>query len=377
MVAPRPFLVQGRPTRKMPAMAAPSPPFFALLAGGRGTRFWPLSRRLRPKQLLDVTGEGPMLRRTLERVGPLATEGRILLVTSEDLAPGSARMLGLRARDVLAEPAGRNTAPAVALACAAAMARDPNAVVACLPADHHVGNEARLRVLLRRALGEAARRRVPVLLGVEPGGPSSDYGYIVPGADAGSGLRRVARFAEKPDAAAARRLLRRGATWNSGMFVLPARETLDAIRRFAPQLADAVASLPIARGGAALRRALRSAWPSLPSLSFDATILERWDAVHVLRAENLGWSDLGSWEALASMIPPDAARNRSHGPAFFHEAAGCFTYVSGRDRTIVVLGADDLVVVDAGDVVFACPRSALPRLRNLVERLDRERPELT
>lgn len=348
--------------------------FLALLAGGRGTRLWPLSRQLKPKQLLDVTGEGPLLQRCLERVAVLAPPANVLLVTSEDLALASGRLLGLPARNVLGEPMGRNTAPAVALALAAAVARDPQAVVLCLPADHHVAHPARLRRVLGKAAREAGRRQVPVLIGVPPTSPSSDYGYIVPRSR--EGLRAVSQFAEKPALQRARRLIARGALWNTGMFVLPARATLEAMRALVPAVAAAVEDLPWSRPKA-LRSALADRWPRLEPQSFDTAVLERWDAVHVLEAADLGWSDVGSWEAIAALQSRDDAGNRARGPAFFLHASGCVTFQHDSSRTLVVLGAHDLMLVDTGDVVLAAPRSELGRLRELVAKLERARPELT
>lgn len=355
--------------------------FVALLAGGRGVRFWPLSRRLRPKQLLDVTGEGPLLRLSRDRVEGLCPPGNVLLVTSADIAEASRRLLGLPARNVLAEPEGRNTAPAVGLALAVAAARDPDAVVLCLPADHHVANPRRLRTLLGKAAGAARKLQAPVLLGITPRGPSTDFGYVVPGAEVdvpgARGLRRVHHFAEKPTPQRAKALLDRRALWNSGMFVLPARATVEAMSHLVPEVTRALATLPLAKGGAALTRALQDCWPSLPSASFDVAVLERCANAVVLEAGELGWSDVGSWDALGAMLPKDDAGNRSKGPSFFLRSKGCMTFQHDSSRTLVVLGAQDLVLIDAGDVILAAPRAELGRLRELVAVLDRDRPEMT
>ncbi len=359
-----------------------SPTFVALLAGGRGVRFWPLSRHLRPKQFLDITGEGPLLRLTAERARGLCPPGNLLLVTSEALAADSRRLAGVTARNVLAEPVGRNTAAAVGLACAVAAARDERAVVIAMPADHHVAKPARLRAILRRAAAAAARLQAPVLLGIPPESARSDFGYIVPERRAARGARTsdplvVRRFVEKPAAARARSLIRQGALWNSGIFVLPAVATLAAIRHRQPLLGRALEKLPARRDGAAFTRALRGAWPGLPAVSFDSGVIESWADVRVLPAADIGWSDVGSWEAVAAGMPADEAGNQAQGPAFFVASAGCLAVQRDPSRTIVIAGARDLVVVDAGDVIFAAPRSDLAHMREIVEAVDRARPELS
>jgi mannose-1-phosphate guanylyltransferase len=350
--------------------------FVALLAGGRGARFWPLSRRATPKQLLDMTGEGPLARRTLERLGTLVRRENVLVVTSPDLAPALRRLLDVPAANVLAEPAPRNTAAAVGLALVVALARDPDAIVLALPADHHVGRPARLRAILRSAAAAAARLRVPVLLGMSPTSPSSDYGYIVPGerVRGAPGLRRVRRFVEKPARAGAQRLLRSRALWNGGMFCLHAASALDLMRRVAPEMGEPLAALLPHVGRRTFGAALRRTWALVPSIAFDRAVLERCDDACVLPAD-IGWSDVGTFEALAALIPADAARNRTRGPAFLAGSEECLVVERDASRTLVLFGVRDLLVVDAGDVVLVAPRGA--DLQRLVARLDRERPELT
>jgi mannose-1-phosphate guanylyltransferase len=359
-----------------------APLFLALLAGGRGTRFWPLSRRARPKQLLDILGEGPMLARSLERVAALAPTARTLLVTSSDLARPSARLLGLPARNVLAEPEGRNTAAAVGLACLVAAARHPDAIVAALPSDHHVSSPARLRTLLLRAARAAAAFRAPVLIGVPALSASSQFGYVESGKSArltgAPGLAEVAGFTEKPSPARAKALVARGAMWNSGMFVVHARATLEAMARCAPALGAALARLEKHLGRSTWRAALAREYGKLPSISFDHAVLERIQPVLCLRApDGLGWSDVGTWESLASLLPADASGNCARGPAFAQDSRGCVLIgESGGSRTLVVAGADNLVVVDAGDVILVAPRAVAANPVALLAALAKERPEL-
>lgn len=374
--APHGKLAPMDPTRR------PDPHLFpAFLAGGRGTRFWPLSRRDRPKQLLDVTGEGAMLAVTQARADPLAPRENQLVVTSEDLARSCADLLALPRAQVLAEPAGRNTAAAVGLALLVAHVRDPEALVLALPSDHHVAKPARLQAQLRRGIHAARKLDGVVLFGAVPDRAATDYGYLSPGRSVrlsgAAGLHELKAFKEKPNPAGARRLLKAGAWWNSGMFCLPAASSLAALSRVLPALAEGLEALRPHVGRRTWRRALAEIYPQLPAISFDHGVLEQLDSIHALPLD-VGWSDVGSWEALAELLPSDRAGNRSRGANLAHDAKDCVLVgAAAGDRTLVVLGLDELVLIDDGEVVLACPRGRERDVAGLLERLRRERPELT
>lgn len=382
---PRPAS-SGRPGRfpyhrPVPRPSRPDPRLFvALLAGGRGTRFWPLSRHSRPKQFLDVTGDGPLLAVTRERVRGLCPPENVLVVTTADLAEPTRRMLDLPHGNVIAEPSGRNTAPAVGLAALVALARRPDAVVLALPADHHVRRPRDLARLLRRGAAAAAATKGVVLFGAVPDRPETAYGYLVPGegarAPGAPGLLRVARFREKPDAAGARRLLRQGALWNTGLFALHAQGALAEIGVTLPALHEQLLALAPHVGAPSFKTALQRLHPLMPAVSFDHGVLERSRRVFALRAD-VGWSDVGSWESLAELLADDGRGNRTRGRAIVEAARGCIV-VQGGDagRALVVLGVDDLVLVDAGDVVLACPRGRARDVKALMTRLAKHHPEL-
>lgn len=365
-------------------MASPDRPdasvFVALLAGGRGTRFWPLSRSDRPKQFLDVTGHGPLLSVTRERVAGLCPPENVLAVTTRDLAGPVRRMLGLPPGNVVAEPSGRNTAPAVGLALVVAAARDPDAVVLALPADHHVTSPARLRRALRRGVRAARRLGGIVLFGAVPGRPATEYGYLELGeAATGRGAaaaRRVKRFREKPDPRGARRLVARGALWNSGMFCLHAATTLEEVSRVLPALGAGLEELRPHVGRRSFGRALGDVHPRLPAISFDHGVLERSDRVHALPLD-AGWSDVGTWESAAALWDSDRAGNSRRGEVVLHDARGCIALQQGSgDRTVVLMGTRDLVVVDTPDAVLVCPRDEARDVPGLLSRLRRQRPDL-
>ncbi|MEM7245986.1 MAG: sugar phosphate nucleotidyltransferase [Acidobacteriota bacterium] len=340
--------------------------FVALLAGGRGTRFWPLSRSAEPKQFLDVTGEGPLLAVTRDRMDGLCPPEHVFVVTGADLARRCRQILDFPTSRVLGEPVGRNTCPAVGLALLHARHHgNDDAVLLALPTDHHVAKRDRLARVIAKGVKAARRLRGTVLFGAVPDRPETGYGYLSLGEERSlpglAGLRRLARFKEKPDLAGAKRLLRQGAWWNTGMFCLHVGATLETIDRVLPELGQGLEELSRSYGKRTFKKALAEIYPKLPSISFDHGVLEHQDEIHALPAE-VGWSDVASWEALAPLLPSDRKGNAARGDAVFHDATNCLAVAQG-DRPLVLLGTQDLVLVDAGDVVFACPRD---RARDIV-----------
>jgi len=326
-----------------------------LLAGGVGSRFWPMSRALRPKQLLDIFGEGPMLRVTLERARPLAPPERTIVVTSEALAPGVRALLPeVPSELVLAEPMGKNTAPAIAWAALVALARDPDAVLMVLPSDHHIVDVPAFRDVAARALALAAAGRI-VTLGVPPTHPETGYGYIRRGAPLpdDAGAFDVRSFVEKPDLATALGYLAAGGyDWNAGMFFLGARVLLD-------ELALHRSDLHAAMVGA---RDLPAAWSGLPSVSIDYAVMERSRRVAVVPGA-FGWSDVGSWRSLYDHRAPGAA-SFARGDALEIDGARNVLFADGG--IVCTVGVSDLVVVHTPDATFVCPRDQAQRAREAV-----------
>ncbi|MBN2171904.1 MAG: mannose-1-phosphate guanylyltransferase [Candidatus Krumholzibacteriota bacterium] len=339
-----------------------------LLAGGRGTRFWPLSRRRRPKQLLPLLDARTLLRRTWERVAPLGRPERAWVVTAGDLARACRRELPeLPAARVIGEPEGRNTAPALALAGALALAEDPRAVLAVFPSDHHVADEPAFRRLVRRALRCAREEGALVTLGVTPDRAETGYGYIeTEGRAAGGEPLPVRRFVEKPGAARARRFLADGRhLWNSGTFFFTARALAEAFLTHAPDLWEAVAPAAAAFPGPRFARRLREAYRALPAASFDVAIMEKAARVRVLPAD-VGWSDIGHWISLGALLP-ERAGNRAHGELVAVDAAD--NVVVDTEGLTALVGVRDLVVVRAGGALLVCHRRRAQALRDLVAAL--------
>jgi mannose-1-phosphate guanylyltransferase len=341
-----------------------------ILAGGSGTRFWPLSRRRRPKQFLPLAGERPLLVETVERVEGLALPRDALVVAGRIHGPAIRRMLPrLPAGNVLLEPVPRNTAPAIGWAALRLLARHDDPVLAILPSDHHVRNVPRFRKLLREAAA-IARQGALVTLGITPTGPDTGFGYLKMGKREGSGARRVEAFVEKPDRVTAERYLRSGKyVWNAGIFVFQASTVLAEIQRQLPELGRVLDRIAPAVGTPREAAAVRRWFPEAPSISIDYGVMEHAAAPVVVLPADVGWSDLGSFDALPRVRPTDREGNLIDGNAIVVDSRGCI--VLARDRPVAVIGAENLVVVDAGDAVLVVPRDRVQEVRKAVAELEK------
>lgn len=335
-----------------------------IMAGGVGSRFWPASRAARPKQVLDLFGQGPMLRVTADRLAERVPPERQLVVTSEALADAVRELLPeLPAGNVLAEPLGRNTAAAIGWAATEIRRRDPDALVAVLAADHHVVDVAGFLACAARALTAAAEGRIATI-GIRPTRPETGYGYIRAGAPLAAGVHAVREFREKPDVETAAAFLASGEyLWNSGTFFLPVGLALDELTRFEPALAAALGRLDVS--GGAPPELVRAVYPTLPSISIDYAVMERSDRVVVVPGD-FGWSDVGSWRTLFDFRAPGAA---SFARGDVVELDGAGNVLFAVDGAVTTVGVSDLVVVHTRDATLVCPREAGQRVRELVERL--------
>jgi len=356
----------GRSVSRRPAIHA------VVLAGGAGTRFWPLSREARPKPLLRVGGRRTLLGETFARARRFAASDGLWLVCGRDHASPVRRAAGLPPRRVVVEPVMRNTAAAIAVAAMRVEATAPDAVMAVLPADHRIPDARAFASAMRRAAAAAAAEDVLVTLGVRPRRPDTGYGYIRVGravGDAQPGLHRVRRFVEKPDAARARRYLRAGSyLWNAGIFVFRPRTFLAELEACDPEILRPLA--PAARVAAkprAFQLALQRAYRRVPAAPVDTAVLERSRHVWVLPVD-FHWSDVGTWGSLAQELGVDGSVTHvMEGEALLCDAKG--NLVRGQDRPIVLLGVEGLAVIDAGDALLVADLERSAEVREVVARL--------
>jgi mannose-1-phosphate guanylyltransferase/mannose-6-phosphate isomerase len=335
-----------------------------VLAGGSGTRFWPASRRLRPKQFLALDGERSMLQATVDRLAPLVPVERVWISTTAALAGEVAAQLPeIDPARIVLEPAGRNTAPAIGWSLRSMPRGVQEGAIAVLPSDHRIGDPPAFRAALAGAAEEAERRDRVLALGVVPRHPETGFGYLetgdpLPGVP---GLLAVRRFTEKPDRATAERFVAGGRhLWNAGMFVFRGARLLALLELHARELARGLEAL--ARDPARADELYRA----LPSISIDYALMEKLDDLATL-ALDCGWDDLGSWDALAAVLPHDAAGNAGRGGSLVVDGERNLTFA--EEGSIAVLGLSDLVVVRSGDAVLVAPRRAAQDVRRVVDAL--------
>jgi mannose-1-phosphate guanylyltransferase len=334
-----------------------------ILAGGVGSRFWPVSTPTRPKQLLPFATGHSLILDTVQRARTLAPDERIRVLAPEHLAPALADELpSLDGSSFWQEPEARGTGPALVWAAWKVFASDPEAVMVSLHADHLIRPVESFSTLMREAARVARREDLLLTVGAPPDRPEVGFGYVQPGQplDLAPGLAgfRVARFHEKPDKETAASYVSQGYLWNTGLFVWRAATFLEEVRRHAPELGDLLPLLERGDDAAFFARA--------PNLTVDVAVLERSSRVGVLTA-NFEWDDVGSWEALTRTLAADDHGNVAHGSSYPVDAFG--NVVFSEDAPVVLFGVDDLVVVRTREVTLVASRSRAPDLKSLLERL--------
>jgi mannose-1-phosphate guanylyltransferase len=347
-----------------------------ILAGGRGTRFWPRSRRRSAKQVLNVVGERSLIQDTVDRLTPLIPAERIWILTNEHLRDIIAAQLpGVPRSQILAEPAQRNTAPAIGLAAHVLHSIDAHAVMGVFPADHVVAKPAIFRSVLRAAFRGAGAGHLMVV-GIEPRWPETGYGYIEfpRGTTSGSrGAVPVRRFHEKPDLRKARRYVNAGHYyWNSGMFFWRTEVLLEALRRHLPKTASLVAALP-PFGEREFHAALERVFPLCENISIDFGVMEKAHNVSGIAAPDFGWNDVGSWNAVWELLPHDECGNVVGHDSVCLEARNNF--VDARGKVVALLGVKDLIVVDTPDALLVASRDRAQSVGEILKTLEHRKRE--
>jgi mannose-1-phosphate guanylyltransferase/mannose-6-phosphate isomerase len=344
-----------------------------ILSGGAGTRLWPLSRELYPKQLLPLVGERTMLQATVGRLAGTGAAEPIVVCNEAHrfMVAEQLRQVGVAARAILLEPAGRNTAPAIALAAQVALESLPGAdpILLVLPADHVIRDVPAFQGAMRTAVAAAGLGHL-VTFGVVPTAPETGYGYIQRGAPL-AGASRIAAFVEKPAKAVAEQYLKAGNyLWNSGMFVFRASRFLEELRKHAPDIASAcAASLAAAKRDLDFTRVDAQAFEACRSDSIDYAVMEKTDDAVVVPLD-AGWSDVGSWSALYEAIDRDGSGNVSQGDVIAEDSSG--NYLFSESRLVAAVGLRDHVVVETKDAVLVAPKSRVQDVKKVVERLKKD-----
>lgn len=349
------------------------PNYYALImAGGRGTRFWPRSRRKSAKQVLQFFGDRSLIQQCVDRLRPLVPPERVWVVTNIFLREEITRQLPEVPRaQIIAEPAQRNTAPCIGLAAQILQGIDPEAIMGVFPADHLI---ARTRPYLRiaRAAYRAAEKSHIVVLGIQPRWAETGYGYIEFPAGVQPGSLKpypVIRFKEKPDAVTAQRYLEAGNyAWNSGQFFWRVDVFLEALRRYLPRTATVLAGLP-KFGSRRFAAALQENFPRCENISVDYAVLEKASNVVGIAAGDIGWNDVGSWNAVFEIGRRDASGNVIFSETLPLDAAG--NLVDARGKLVALLGVHDLVVVDTPDALLVADRSRSQEVSALVKQLEK------
>ncbi|MFY9561596.1 MAG: mannose-1-phosphate guanylyltransferase [Terriglobales bacterium] len=361
-----------------------NPHFYPIiLAGGRGTRFWPLSRKRRAKQLLALDGKQTMIQQTVQRLLKMAASRRHWIITNGDLRPAILRQLPkLDAKQILAEAVGRNTAPAIGLAAFLLLRSDPDAVLGLFPSDHVIGDPERYRETLRHGIEIAAAGENIVVLGIRPTRLETGYGYIEVGATDANGALRVRRFTEKPDLARATQFLAAGNYfWNSGMFLWRASTLANALREHLPNTAAILEKIAASFGTRTFTETFRRLYPKCENISIDYAVLEPRSAkgegqsrIFCLPAD-FGWNDLGSWTSLHEH------RVRRSNPADGNliSAAGTFglnaknNYIHAPGKFVAAVGVNNLVIVETDDALLITTLDQSQDVRKVVKHLDEKK----
>jgi|TARA_B110000438_G_scaffold235332_1_gene232026 mannose-1-phosphate guanylyltransferase len=348
--------------------------YVVIMAGGRGERFWPQSRLARPKHLLPIVGDKPMLTQTVERLGALVPPERVLIITNSEQAEAVKEVCPmLPAENVIAEPIGRDTAAAVGLATLLVKHRDPDACFAMLPADAVIHDAEGFQRILGAAFAAAEAEDALVTIGIKPTYPATGYGYIQKsetiGEAGGEPVHAIAQFKEKPDQATAESYVASGDFyWNAGMFFWRVPVISECFENFTPSLWEALQAIDKGlEAGEALDGLLATHYSTLEKISVDYAIMEKAKTVRVVESA-FDWDDVGEWPAVARHYPADDAGNVVRGLASLLDAEGNIV-LSESGHTVALIGVKDLIVVQTPDATLVCPKDQAQEIKKLVKGL--------
>lgn len=344
-----------------------------IMAGGRGTRFWPRSRGASPKQLIDIISEKTMIQETVARISPLVPPEKIIIVTGRDHAEDLILQVPeIPADNIIIEPFGRNTAPCICLAALKVNAIDPDEDMIVLPADHFISDEEGFLASLRTASAAARQTDSLVTLGIKPTAPETGYGYIkcgeVAGVFDGQTFYRAEKFLEKPDLEKAKQFLSEGGfVWNSGMFIWKVSAALKAIETFLPDIFTRLGT--VFKGTSIDETRLKDAFTAIDSISIDYGVMEKASNVITLKGD-FGWNDIGSWSAVYDIAPKDADGNACRGRVVSVDAKNTMVY--SPKKLVSIVGLDNVCVIESDDALLVCAMDRVQDVKKVVEKLEEQ-----
>lgn len=338
-----------------------------IMAGGSGTRFWPLSRKNTPKQLLNLSGNGLMINETIDRMTDFIIKEDIFIVTNTEQVDRMKELVedGIQMDHILAEPAARNTAACVGYAAMEIIKKYGDGVMCIFPSDHYIKDEEEFSNILKNAVKVAESGDKLVTIGITPTFPATGYGYINFDKEENSDIKTVQKFVEKPNYETAVKYIKSGEfLWNSGMFVWKASIILDNFKRFLPKVYNAIEQIGEAMNTDAEKDTINHVYPNIPSISIDYGIMERSDDVVVL-AGDFGWNDVGSWDTLGALYDTDDNGNIIKGEQINLETSNCISY--SDKRLIATIGIDSTIIVETDDVVLVCAKEKAQDVKMIVD----------
>jgi mannose-1-phosphate guanylyltransferase len=347
--------------------------YIVIMAGGVGSRFWPRSRKEKPKQLLNIFGENSMIQGTVERLEGFVEKDKIFVVTNKiQKALIEEQLPEIPAENIIAEPVGKNTAPCVGLAAALIARKNSEAVIVTLPADHLIKDHKKFQKILQLACEFAYESKGLLTFGINPTRPDTGYGYInFEKEEIKKDIYKVKRFVEKPDLKKAEEYLKSGDyLWNSGMFIWRADVILEEIKKYLPNLNEGLAELDECIGKNNFYEKLGIVYPALESISVDYGIMEKSDKVFLIKGD-FDWSDVGSWEAVYELSEKDSEGNSSVGDVLTKYSKN--SYIFSPEKFTAVIGLKDVVVIDTKDALLVCHRDNVQDVRDAVEHLKKNK----
>jgi mannose-1-phosphate guanylyltransferase len=343
-----------------------------IMAGGKGTRFWPRSRTSTPKQLLDITGEKTMIQETVSRVLPLVSHDKILIITNKHQAASLRSQLpDIPHENIIAEPVGRNTAPCICLAATLVHKRDPEGEMIVLPADHYIEDTEAFLLSLKKAAEIARKTKSLITIGIFPEKPETGYGYIEfddKCQSSPSDAYKVISFHEKPHLKKAEEFLNHGNyLWNSGMFIWKASVILEEINKYLPAVYSNIIKVKELWDTPEIEKAIESAYSKTDSISIDYGVLEKSDNVFTLKGL-FGWNDIGSWSAVHDISQKDKNSNTLRGDVICLDSKNITVY--SPEKLTAVVGLKDIIIVNTDDALLVCAKNSAQDVKKVVEQLD-------